>query len=94
MAGFSQKRGDGSKALRIRVCSRFKCDRDRARFFARQGMRREIWSLQMEGETQQRTKSAPSLRAALKISPYGASAFAKGMTLGCTLRLVWQNFEQ
>jgi len=41
-----------------------------------------------------REKSAPSLRAALKISPYVVAAFAKGITLACTLRLVWRNFEQ
>jgi len=44
--------------------------------------------------TQWRTKSAPSLRAALKISPYGVAPLAKGVTLGCALRLVWRNFEQ
>jgi len=44
--------------------------------------------------TQRREKSAPSLRAALKISPYGVAPLAKGTTLGCTLRLVWRNFEQ
>jgi len=44
--------------------------------------------------TQRREKSAPSLRAALKISPYGASAFAKVVHIGCMLRLVWRNFER
>jgi len=44
--------------------------------------------------TQQRTKSAPSLRAALQISPYGVAAFAKVVHIGCMLRLVWRNFEQ
>jgi len=44
--------------------------------------------------TQQRTKYGSSLRAALKIAPYGVAPLAKGMTLGCGLRLVWRNFEQ
>ncbi|KXU33942.1 hypothetical protein AXE65_07930 [Ventosimonas gracilis] len=44
--------------------------------------------------TQRRGKSAPSLRAAPKISPYGVAAFAKVVHIGCMLRLVWRNFEQ
>ncbi|KXU38878.1 hypothetical protein AXE65_11510 [Ventosimonas gracilis] len=44
--------------------------------------------------TQRREKSASSLRAAPKISPYVASAFAKVVHIGCMLRLVWRNFEQ
>jgi len=44
--------------------------------------------------TQRRTKSAPSLRAALKVLPYCVAALAKGITLGCTLRLVWRNFQR
>jgi len=44
--------------------------------------------------TQQREKSAPSLRAALKISPYGVAAFAKVVHIACRLRLVWRNFAQ
>jgi len=44
--------------------------------------------------TQRRTKSAPSLRAALKISPYGASAFAKVGHIGGMLRHIFRNFKQ
>jgi len=44
--------------------------------------------------TQQRTKSAPSLRAAPKISPYVVAALAKVAHIGGMLRLVWRNFEQ
>jgi|GEM_PF-5479491 len=44
--------------------------------------------------TQPRKKSASSLRAALKISPYGVAAFAKVVHISCMLRLVWRDFEQ
>jgi len=60
----------------------------------RKGARREICSLQMEGETQRRTKSGSSLRGALKILTKGVAPLAKGTTLRQTLRLVWRNFEQ
>jgi len=44
--------------------------------------------------TQRREKFGPSLRAVLKISPYGVAAFAKVHHIGCMLRLVWRNFER
>jgi len=63
--------------------------------FSRGKAREERFAIANERRaTQWREKSAPSLRAAPKISPCVVAAFAKVVRIGCMLRLVWRNFEQ